>query len=102
MRTSVLVGLIGSGIHASRSAALPMEKGYTQRLSYQYKLIDLTVLCLGVEALPALLRAAGSAVGCRTVDGGGMGVFQAVEAFRLFSGVRPDSERIRRHFLSMG
>lgn len=47
-----------------------------------------------------LLRQA-RAVGCRTVDGGGMAVFQAVEAFRLFSGVTPDAERMRRHFQSM-
>jgi shikimate dehydrogenase len=39
--------------------------------------------------------------GCRTLDGGGMAVFQAVGAFRLFTGVEPDAERMRRHFLSM-
>jgi len=48
-----------------------------------------------------LLRVARSK-GCRTLDGGGMAVFQAVEAFRLFTGITPDAERIRRHFLSMG
>lgn len=48
-----------------------------------------------------LLRVARSK-GCRTLDGGGMAVFQAVEAFRLFTGIPPDAERIRRHFLSMG
>jgi shikimate dehydrogenase len=47
-----------------------------------------------------LLRAA-RAKGCRTVDGGGMAVFQAVGAFRLFTGIEPDAERMRRHFLSM-
>jgi shikimate dehydrogenase len=40
--------------------------------------------------------------GCRTIDGGGMAVFQAVESFRLFTGITPDSDRIlkwfRRHF----
>jgi shikimate dehydrogenase len=41
------------------------------------------------------------AKGCRTVDGGGMAVFQAVGAFRLFTGIEPDAERIRQHFLSM-
>src|SRR4051812_13593143 len=39
--------------------------------------------------------------GCRTVDGGGMMVFQAVGAFRLLTGIEPDAERMRRHFLSM-
>ncbi|HUN44380.1 MAG TPA: shikimate dehydrogenase [Acetobacteraceae bacterium] len=45
----------------------------------------------------ALLRTARE-IGCPTLDGGGMAVFQAVEAFRLFSGVTPDAERVRRHF----
>jgi shikimate dehydrogenase len=42
------------------------------------------------------------AKGCRTLDGGGMAVFQAVGAFRLFTGREPDAERMRRHFLSLG
>jgi shikimate dehydrogenase len=48
----------------------------------------------------ALLRAAREA-GCRTLDGGGMAVFQAVEAFRLFTGTTPDAERMLRHFAAM-
>ncbi|TSD89394.1 shikimate dehydrogenase [Mycobacterium sp. KBS0706] len=40
--------------------------------------------------------------GCRTLDGGGMAVFQAVEAFRLFTGLTPDSDRMTRHFASLG
>ncbi len=47
-----------------------------------------------------LLRVARSK-GCRTADGGGMAVFQAVGAFRLFTGIEPDAERMVRHFLSM-
>ena len=47
-----------------------------------------------------LLRAA-RAKGCRTLDGGGMAVFQAVGAFRLFTGIEPDAERMMQHFLSM-
>jgi len=47
-----------------------------------------------------LLRVA-RAKGCRTLDGGGMAVFQAAGAFRLFTGVEPDAERMLRHFLSM-
>ncbi|MGX1134516.1 shikimate dehydrogenase [Streptomyces glaucescens] len=37
-----------------------------------------------------LLRTA-RAAGCATLDGGGMAVFQAVDAFRLFTGREPDS-----------
>ena len=47
-----------------------------------------------------LLRVARSK-GCRTVDGGGMVVFQAAGAFRLFTGLEPDAERMLRHFRSM-
>lgn len=47
-----------------------------------------------------LLRTA-RALGCRTLGGGGMAVFQAVEAFRLFTNIAPDAERMRRHFAAM-
>jgi shikimate dehydrogenase len=47
-----------------------------------------------------LLRTA-RALGCRTLDGGGMAVFQAVEAFRLFTGINPDAERMLQHFAAM-
>ncbi|MBV9825553.1 MAG: shikimate dehydrogenase [Alphaproteobacteria bacterium] len=47
-----------------------------------------------------LLRAA-RALGCRTMGGGTMAVFQAVEAFRLFTGIEPDAARMLRHFASM-
>jgi shikimate dehydrogenase len=48
----------------------------------------------------ALLRAA-RALGCRTIGGGGMAVFQAVEAFRLFTGLVPDAGRMQLHFAEM-
>jgi len=47
-----------------------------------------------------LLRAA-RALGCRTLPGGGMAVFQAVEAFRLFTGRPADPERMLRHFAAL-
>jgi len=47
-----------------------------------------------------LLRTA-KEIGCRTLNGGGMAVFQAAEAFRLFTGILPDAERMLRHFASM-
>ena len=48
----------------------------------------------------ALLQAAG-ALGCRTMTGGGMAVFQAVKAFELFTGIAPDAARMLRHFESL-
>ncbi|TMU92633.1 shikimate dehydrogenase [Streptomyces sp. DASNCL29] len=40
------------------------------------------------------LLAAARAAGCRTLDGGGMAVFQAADAFRLFTGREPDAEQM--------
>lgn len=48
----------------------------------------------------ALLKAA-RARGCRTVDGGTMAVGQAVGAFELITGIRPDSQRMETHLRSM-
>ena len=42
---------------------------------------------------------AARARGARTLTGGGMCVYQAVEAFRLFTGVAPDVERMHTTFL---
>lgn len=42
------------------------------------------------------------ALGCRTLDGGTMAVFQAVKAFELFSGQTADAGRMQDHFASMG
>jgi shikimate dehydrogenase len=44
-----------------------------------------------------LVRAAREA-GCPTVDGGAMAVFQAADAFALFTGVEPDAERMLESF----
>ena len=45
----------------------------------------------------ALLAEAGR-IGCRTLDGGGMAVFQAAQAFELITGLAPDHGRMRAHF----
>ncbi|WP_068272334.1 shikimate dehydrogenase [Aldersonia kunmingensis] len=45
----------------------------------------------------ALLQAA-RAAGCRTLDGGHMAVYQAVDAFALITGITPDAARMSRHF----
>jgi shikimate dehydrogenase len=37
-------------------------------------------------------------LGCRTLGGTGMAVFQAVRAFELFTGVAPDRDAMARHF----
>jgi shikimate dehydrogenase len=47
-----------------------------------------------------LLRTA-RAIGCRVCDGGGMAVGQAVGAFELFTGLKPDAARMQAHFLRL-
>lgn len=44
------------------------------------------------------LLATARKLGCRTIDGSGMNVRQAAEAFRYFSGLEPDVARMRRLF----
>src|SRR5215475_13566749 len=55
---SVQVGLIGSGIQASRTPAMHEREGGAQGLAYIYKIIDLDTLGLTAAALPELLDSA--------------------------------------------
>ncbi|WP_116137299.1 shikimate dehydrogenase [Trinickia diaoshuihuensis] len=48
----------------------------------------------------ALIEAA-ERIGCRTLTGGGMAVYQAVDAFRLFTGVEPDAARMFAHLQAL-
>ena len=47
-----------------------------------------------------LLRAA-RAIGARTLSGAGMAVYQAVDAFRIFTGIEPDAARMHRHMTEL-
>jgi shikimate dehydrogenase len=51
--------------------------------------------------LETALLAGARGVGCRVLPGGGMAVFQAVDAFRLFTGLEPSVERMLGHFEAM-
>ncbi|MCO7633169.1 shikimate dehydrogenase [Pseudomonas guariconensis] len=57
-RPSILAGLIGRGIQASRTPALHEREGDAQALRYLYRLIDADQLGLDDSALPGLLEAA--------------------------------------------
>ncbi|MGO2036925.1 MAG: shikimate dehydrogenase [Brevibacterium sp.] len=50
--------------------------------------------------LETQLLAEAKRIGCRTLDGSGMAVNQAIDAFEHFSGRRADPERMRETFLS--
>ena len=57
---SIHVGLIGSGIGASRTPAMHIREGRLNGLDYRYDLIDLLARGVGVEALPRLMDKAES------------------------------------------
>lgn len=57
-KPSILAGLIGSGIQASRTPALHEHEGDAQGMRYLYRLIDLDALKLDINALPDLVTSA--------------------------------------------
>jgi shikimate dehydrogenase len=59
---------------------------------------DMWVADVVYRPLDTELVTAATALGCRVLDGGRMAVFQAVDAFRLFTGREPDADRMLRHF----
>jgi shikimate dehydrogenase len=59
---------------------------------------DLWVLDIIYRPLETELLRQARGAGCATVNGGGMVVAQAAEAFRLITGIVPDVERMYRHF----
>src|ERR1700761_1011220 len=58
MKPAYLIGLIGTGIQASLTPAMHMQEAEALGFRHVYRLIDLSVLELGVDALPDLLTAA--------------------------------------------
>jgi shikimate dehydrogenase len=79
------------GMAGHRGSPLPVELLRT----------DLWVADLVYRPLHTELLRAGGARGCRTLDGGRMAVYQAAEAFELFTGVAPDPQRMLRHFAEL-
>jgi len=59
---------------------------------------DLWVADIVYRPLETELVTTARAAGCRVLDGGRMAVFQAADAFRLFTGIEPDTARMLRHF----
>jgi shikimate dehydrogenase len=62
---------------------------------------DLWVADIVYRPLETELVQTARALGCRVLDGGGMAVFQAVDAFRLFTGLEPDCDRMLAHFTAL-
>jgi len=78
----------------AKMPGLPLDSGL---LEARHWVAEIVYFPLETE----LLRVA-RAKGCRTLDGSGMAVYQAVGAFRLFTGIEPDAERMMRIFKSLG
>jgi shikimate dehydrogenase len=87
-----LVHCTPTGMHAHPGLPLP-----SALLRSTIWVAEIVYFPLETELLRVARR-----LGCRTLDGGGMAVFQAVEAFRLFTGAAPDPERMLRHFVELG
>lgn len=62
---------------------------------------DLWVADIIYRPVRTELVEAATALGCQVLDGGHMAVGQAVDAFRLITGLQPDRDRMRAHFLSL-
>lgn len=75
-----------------------MEKHPGTPLPAQWLRSDLWMADIVYVPLRTQLLLQAEAMGCRTLAGGGMAVFQAAEAFRLFTGVAADAERMLRQF----
>ncbi|WP_163873385.1 shikimate dehydrogenase [Rhizobium laguerreae] len=72
---------------------LPIEESW---LEPHHWVADIVYMPLVTELLALATR-----LGCRTLLGGGMTVFQAAAAFKLFSGIEPDAERMSSHFIEL-
>ncbi len=82
-------------IHAT-PMGMPAHPGMPVKadlLEQRHWVADIVYMPLVTELL-----ATAAQKGCRTLPGGGMTVFQAVGAFRLFCGRKPDAERMTAHF----
>lgn len=107
----------GSTITAATPAAIPAELAAANGLvhatpvgMYQHPGTPIDVSLLRPDhwvadvvyrPVDTELIIAARAAGCRTLDGGHMAVGQAVDAFRLITGLEPEAQRMRSHFLSM-
>lgn len=74
----------------SASSELPLPESALRR--------DLWVADIVYRPITTPLLMAARERGCPTLSGGGMAVYQAAHAFRLFTGVEPDEGRMLAHF----
>ncbi|MET7790041.1 shikimate dehydrogenase [Streptomyces sp900116325] len=83
--------------------ATPMGMAHHPGLPFSAELLHpgLWIADVVYRPLDTELLRQGRAVGCRTLDGGGMAVHQAAHAFRLFTGCEPDPDRMLAHMATL-
>lgn len=84
------------GIVNATPVGMDKLPGLPLRLEYvapRHWVADIVYFPLETELLRHARR-----LGCRTLSGEGMAVFQAVRAFELFTGIQPDIDRMRAAF----
>ncbi len=77
-------------IGMAKHPGLPLDPALLQASQW---VVDIIYFPIETELLRHARR-----LGCRTINGGGMVVFQAVEAFRLISGREAVASRMQAHF----
>lgn len=83
---AIKVGVISAGIGASLAPALHMNDGWAEGVYFP---------------LQTALLAHAAALVCRMLNGGGMAVFQAVRAFKLFADRPADALGVKADFSAM-
>jgi shikimate dehydrogenase len=87
---------IADGIVNATPVGMPKLPGMPIRpehISPRHWVADIVYFPLETELLRHARR-----LGCRTLSGEGMAVFQAVRAFELFTGIQPDLDRMKAAF----
>lgn len=98
----------GSLAHAMREAtglihATPTGMAKLPGIPLPAELLHRSLWVADVVYFPirtALIEAA-EGTGCRTLTGGGMAVYQAVDALRIFTGIEPDADRMFAHLQAL-
>ncbi|MFP4142711.1 MAG: shikimate dehydrogenase [Thermoplasmata archaeon] len=84
-RSDILINATSVGMNEEKS---PIDSSYLNE--------DMLVLDIVYTPLKTKLLKDAERVGCMTVDGLWMLVYQAVKAFQIWTGIEPDPERVRK------
>jgi quinate/shikimate dehydrogenase (NAD+) len=93
-----LAQALASAAGVVNSTPVGMEKHPGSAVPAGLLHVDLWVADIVYFPIETQLLRAARAVGCRTLDGGGMVVYQAARAFEIFTGRAADSARMRQSF----